>query len=119
MIKVSHREPDGQVHVQISPRPALHFWARCLHSRGDLFISASEFVIKAPVMPTKGLSSICIVGSSLILLGLTCASVPGMDPAFTREERVPSGSPSSSAVQGTTALLSVPQISGATVSALL
>lgn len=32
---------------------------------------SSEFVIGAPVMPTKGLRPICIVGSSLILLGLT------------------------------------------------
>lgn len=34
---------------------------------------SSEFVIEAPVMPTKGLRPICIVASSLILLGLTHA----------------------------------------------
>lgn len=34
---------------------------------------SSEFVIEAPVMQTKGLRPICIVGSNLILLGLTSA----------------------------------------------
>lgn len=45
-------------------------------------------------------------------------SVPGMDPALTRETRDPSGS-SSSAVPGSTALLFVPQILGAVVPGLL
>lgn len=84
------------------------------NSRGDLFISACEFVIKAPGVPTKGLRSICIVGRSLISLGLTCAWSPSYGSSLHRGRESSSQCLSSSVVQGTTALLFVPGIRGAT-----
>lgn len=80
VIKVSYREPDGQVHVQISLKAAPHFCAHSQRSRRDLVSNSlvivsysSELVIEVPVMPAEGPRPISFVGSCLVLLGLALA----------------------------------------------
>lgn len=78
---------------------------------------SSEFVIKAPGTPTKELRPISIVGSSLILLGLTLTECLWCGSRFNKGgER--SWWLSSSVVQDSTALLCVPQMAVGTVSGL-